>query len=63
RDIAASGPDLLTIAPLVAVILALGVYPQVVLSRLDAGKPPAAAADQTAFRGWTTYAPLPGNTP
>jgi NADH-quinone oxidoreductase subunit M len=62
RDIAAGGPDLLTIAPLVAVILALGVYPQVVLSRLDAGKPPA-AANQTAFRGWTTYAPLPGNTP
>jgi hypothetical protein len=46
----------------VAVILALGVYPQVVLDRLDAGKPPA-AANQTAFRGWTSYAPLPGNTP
>jgi len=39
RDIAASGPDLVTIAPLVAVILALGVYPQVVLSRTDAFAP------------------------
>ncbi|MFL5895543.1 MAG: NuoM family protein [Thermoleophilaceae bacterium] len=34
RDILPAGVDLVTIAPLVAVILALGVYPQVVLSRL-----------------------------
>jgi NADH-quinone oxidoreductase subunit M len=38
RDILPVGPDLLTIAPLVAVIVALGVYPQVVLHKLDAGK-------------------------
>jgi NADH-quinone oxidoreductase subunit M len=38
RDILPAGPDLFTIAPLVLVILALGVYPQVVLSKLDAGK-------------------------
>jgi NADH:ubiquinone oxidoreductase subunit 4 (subunit M) len=38
RDILPAGPDLLTIAPLVAVIVALGVYPQVVLHKLDAGK-------------------------
>jgi NADH-quinone oxidoreductase subunit M len=42
RDILPVGPDLVTIAPLVAVILALGVYPQVVLSKLDAAKAPAA---------------------
>jgi NADH-quinone oxidoreductase subunit M len=47
RDIAASGPDLLTIAPLVAVILALGVYPQVVLSRTD-GLAPITAAKQVS---------------
>jgi NADH-quinone oxidoreductase subunit M len=34
RDILPAGVDLVTIAPLVAVIVALGVYPQVVLSRL-----------------------------
>jgi NADH-quinone oxidoreductase subunit M len=42
RDILPAGPDLFTIAPLVAVIVALGVYPQVVLEKLDAGKPVAA---------------------
>jgi NADH-quinone oxidoreductase subunit M len=35
RDILPAGPDLVTIAPLVAVIVALGVYPQVVLDKLD----------------------------
>jgi NADH-quinone oxidoreductase subunit M len=37
RDILPAGPDLLTIAPLVEVIVALGVYPQVVLDRVSAG--------------------------
>jgi NADH-quinone oxidoreductase subunit M len=35
RDILPAGPDLLTIAPLIAVIVALGVCPQIVLSKLD----------------------------
>jgi NADH-quinone oxidoreductase subunit M len=39
RDILPVGPDLVTIAPLIAVILALGVCPQIVLSKLDAPKP------------------------
>jgi NADH-quinone oxidoreductase subunit M len=39
RDILPAGPDLLTIAPLIAVIVALGVCPQIVLSKLDAPKP------------------------
>jgi NADH-quinone oxidoreductase subunit M len=39
RDILPVGPDLVTIAPLIAVIVALGVCPQIVLSKLDAPKP------------------------
>jgi NADH-quinone oxidoreductase subunit M len=35
RDIEARGMDLATIAPLVAVIVALGIYPQFVLDRVD----------------------------
>jgi len=35
RDILPAGPDLVTIAPLIAVIVALGVCPQIVLSKLD----------------------------
>jgi NADH-quinone oxidoreductase subunit M len=35
RDILPVGPDLVTIAPLIAVIVALGVCPQIVLSKLD----------------------------
>lgn len=35
RDILPAGADLATIAPLVAVIVALGVYPQFVLDRVD----------------------------
>jgi NADH-quinone oxidoreductase subunit M len=51
RDILPAGPDLFTIAPLVAVIVALGVYPQVVLNKLDASKQAApAAAKQVARR-------------
>jgi NADH-quinone oxidoreductase subunit M len=47
RDILPAGPDLLAIAPLVAVILALGVYPQVVLKRVgDFGKTTIAAVAQ-----------------
>jgi NADH-quinone oxidoreductase subunit M len=49
RDILPGGPDLLTIAPLVAVIVALGVYPQAVLNKLDAGKP-VTAVKQVAQR-------------
>jgi NADH-quinone oxidoreductase subunit M len=44
RDILAAGPDLLTIAPLIAVIVALGVCPQIVLSKLD--HPKAAKVSQ-----------------
>jgi NADH-quinone oxidoreductase subunit M len=39
RDILPAGPDLATIAPLVACIVALGVCPQIVLSKLDSPKP------------------------
>jgi NADH-quinone oxidoreductase subunit M len=39
RDILPAGPDLATIAPLIVVILALGVCPQIVLSKLDHPKP------------------------
>jgi NADH-quinone oxidoreductase subunit M len=39
RDILPAGPDLLTIAPLIAVIVVLGVCPQIVLSKLDAPRP------------------------
>jgi NADH:ubiquinone oxidoreductase subunit 4 (subunit M) len=35
RDILPAGADLATIAPLVAVIVALGIYPQFVLDRVD----------------------------
>jgi NADH-quinone oxidoreductase subunit M len=38
RDILPGGPDLATIAPLIAVIVALGVCPQIVLSKLDGPK-------------------------
>lgn len=38
RDILPAGPDLLTIAPLIAVIVVLGVCPQIVLSKLDVKK-------------------------
>jgi NADH-quinone oxidoreductase subunit M len=41
RDILPVGPDLLTIAPLIAVIIALGVCPQIVLHKLNAGGAPA----------------------
>jgi NADH-quinone oxidoreductase subunit M len=49
RDILPAGPDLATIAPLIAVIVALGVCPQIVLSKLDGGKV-AAPAEQVAVR-------------
>jgi NADH-quinone oxidoreductase subunit M len=39
RDILPGGPDLLSIAPLIAVIVVLGVCPQIVLSKLDHPKP------------------------
>jgi NADH-quinone oxidoreductase subunit M len=35
RDILPVGPDFVTVVPLVAVIVALGVCPQIVLSKLD----------------------------
>jgi NADH-quinone oxidoreductase subunit M len=55
RDILPVGPDLATIAPLIAVIIALGVCPQIVLGKLDSHRqfPP----------GWTSYAPLEDTTP
>ena len=43
RDILPAGPDLATIAPLIAVIVALGVCPQIVLSKLDSPKGDKAA--------------------
>jgi NADH-quinone oxidoreductase subunit M len=49
RDILPVGPDLVTIAPLIAVILALGVCPQIVLNKLNAA-PAANAAAQVANR-------------
>jgi len=49
RDILPVGPDLATIAPVVAVIVALGVCPQLVLSKLDTG-PQAKPSEQVAQR-------------
>jgi NADH:ubiquinone oxidoreductase subunit 4 (subunit M) len=70
RDILPVGPDLVTIAPLIAVIIALGVSPQIVLSKLDHPQalPPGKVAEvlratSSGPRGWTAYAPLPGQTP
>jgi NADH-quinone oxidoreductase subunit M len=56
RDLLPAGPDLMTIAPLIAVIVALGVCPQIVLSKIDQPKKQFAA-------GWTSYAPLKDSTP
>jgi NADH:ubiquinone oxidoreductase subunit 4 (subunit M) len=50
RDILPAGPDLATIAPLVAVILALGVCPQIVLSKLDSPKGGSIHAEVTEIR-------------
>jgi NADH-quinone oxidoreductase subunit M len=57
--------ELVTIAPLVLVILALAVYPQLVLERSEDGtvskvRPAAAVAGQPGF---TDYAPIPGGVP
>jgi NADH-quinone oxidoreductase subunit M len=49
RDILPAGPDLATIAPLIAVIVALGVCPQIVLSKLDTA-PQAKPSEQVAQR-------------
>ena len=49
RDILPFGPDLATIAPLIAVILALGVCPQIVLAKLDA-RPQTTQTAQVAKR-------------
>jgi NADH-quinone oxidoreductase subunit M len=46
RDIAPGGPDMATIAPLVAVIVALGIYPQFVLDRVDESARATVAAVQ-----------------
>jgi NADH-quinone oxidoreductase subunit M len=62
RDILPVGPDLVAIAPLVAVILALGVYPQAILKTTDALAPLHRAAVAGAA-GWTAYAPLEDNRP
>jgi NADH-quinone oxidoreductase subunit M len=50
RDILPAGPDLATIAPLIAVIIALGVCPQIVLSKLNAGQAVAKPAAVVARR-------------
>src|SRR5439155_25238933 len=50
RDILPAGPDLLAIAPLVAVIVALGVYPQVVLRDLDSPAVTGAHTEVSAIR-------------
>src|SRR5436190_21052012 len=44
RDILPVGPDLVTIAPLIAVIVALGVCPQIVLSKINANQQTARPA-------------------
>src|SRR3954447_3681481 len=58
-------PELITIAPVVAVIVALGVYPQFLLTRSE--RPTTAnvqrasgLSDNGAAKGWTSYAPLGG---
>jgi NADH-quinone oxidoreductase subunit M len=64
RDILPAGPDLATIAPLIACIVALGVCPQIVLSKIDQPKPRDLTGEAFLARGWTSYAPLStGNTP
>jgi NADH-quinone oxidoreductase subunit M len=50
RDILPAGPDLATIAPLIAVIIALGVCPQIVLHKLDAAKTAAPATSQVVAK-------------
>lgn len=49
RDILPAGPDLVTIAPLIAVIIALGVCPQIILGKLNGAAKPAPAT-QVATR-------------
>jgi NADH-quinone oxidoreductase subunit M len=50
RDILPAGPDLATIAPLIAVIVALGVCPQIVLSKLGTNGGPRTPVAQVAKR-------------
>jgi NADH:ubiquinone oxidoreductase subunit 4 (subunit M) len=50
RDIVPAGPDLATIAPLIVVIVALGVCPQIVLSKLDSPKGGSIHAEVTTIR-------------
>jgi NADH-quinone oxidoreductase subunit M len=57
-------PELVTIAPVVAVVVALGIYPHFFLNRSEDAtaakgrKAGATAAADNGRRGWTTYAPL-----
>jgi NADH-quinone oxidoreductase subunit M len=44
RDILPAGPDVVTIAPLIAVIVALGVCPQIVLKKLNGVATPTPTA-------------------
>jgi NADH-quinone oxidoreductase subunit M len=50
RDIVPAGPDLATIAQLIMVIAALGVCPQIVLSKLDSPKGGSIHAEVTEIR-------------
>jgi NADH-quinone oxidoreductase subunit M len=56
-------PDLITIAPVVAVIVALGVYPQFLLARSEKAtttkvQRASGLSDNGAAKGWTSYGPL-----
>jgi NADH-quinone oxidoreductase subunit M len=58
------GLDLVTIAPVVAVVVALGIYPQLVLDRTEEATTAkidrAEQAAQLGPHGWTAYAPVEG---
>jgi NADH-quinone oxidoreductase subunit M len=62
-----SRSDFGLVAPLVAVIIFLGVYPQFVLSRSEkstvAQLHPEISVIAKTPSGYTGYAPLPGKTP
>jgi NADH-quinone oxidoreductase subunit M len=56
-------PELTTIAPVVAVVVALGVYPQFLLARSEKATTTkvvraSAISDNGVGEGWTAYAPL-----
>ena len=53
-----SRADFGLIAPLVAVIIALGVYPQFVLERTEKSTVSQVQHAERSSVGWTCYAPL-----